>query len=327
MKKFYTIQEIDYLMLNYQENSKENILLNISRSWSSIQKKVHSLGIKRIIYESKNNNKYIKLSLDIPETYYWIGLLMADGHFQKRGVITLSIHINDLEHTNRFRDYIGIKKSSKQLISISDKLTFNKLSDKFKINNQKTYDPCDLSKITDEDLLFSLIVGFIDGDGNISKNGIKIVSHKNWYNNFEIFNKVLMGNIYMTKKNLIILNIGKSKLLFDIKERANRLNLPLMERKWSKIDLSKIYKQNKGTYCSELFKKGLSIKEVVNLGIVGESCAYKYYSIHKGGNIKEFNKKDYCFNLFKKGLTVKEIVLLGKVNYLCAYRNYKKFIL
>ena len=38
-RKCFTEKEIDYLINNYSEGSKKDILFNIKRPWNSIQKK------------------------------------------------------------------------------------------------------------------------------------------------------------------------------------------------------------------------------------------------------------------------------------------------
>jgi len=326
--KHYSEEEILYLKENYATAAKQDILYKLKRSWISIQKKAFLLGLKRINYESKNNHKYSKLLLETPETYYWLGLLMSDGHFNKNHFITLSI--NDIEHTNKLRSYLGMEKTDKKLISISDMPTFKKLTEKFKINNNKTYEPCDLSCITNEDLLFSLIIGFIDGDGTISNKYLGIVSHKNWYNNLYLFNQVLKNttNIYYSNK-LINIRVSRIKLLKEIKQRAISLKLPFLERKWNKINLEQITKNEKKDYCFQQFEKGLSPVDIIKLG-VAKKCVYKYYAIYRDikNNNEIFNSKDkmqYCFQKFDEGYSKEQIINSGKVSRSCVYRNYKKY--
>jgi hypothetical protein len=62
--------------------------------------------------------------------------------------------------------------------------------EKYGICNKKTYNPINFQKLSiyNKDLITSLLIGIIDGDSNISKNGssnsfcIKITSHNCWYN-------------------------------------------------------------------------------------------------------------------------------------------------
>lgn len=288
-RKQFNIEEIDFLLNNYATGLKKDILFNIKRSWNSIQKKAHKLKIRRLNYDDENyknnNSKYLKLLDEIPENYYWIGLLMADGHFDKQKYISISLQYKDINYINSFRTYLGMKESNKNLVSISDKITFKLLSDKFKITNHKTYEPCDLLSIKDNDLIFSLLIGFIDGDGTIDGKNIRIVSHKNWYNNFVIFNKILSKGknkiSFNVNNNLISIAVGKINILKEIKQRAIDLNLPFMKRKWDKINMSLITRNEKKEYCFGLFRKGLFPMDVIKLGIVKRSCAYNSYKNYK----------------------------------------------
>ena len=139
--------------------------------------------------------------------------------------------------------------------------------------------------------MFSLLIGFIDGDGTINKKSIRIVSHKNWYDNFIIFNNVLSkgkNKISLNNKtNLINIGTGNICLMKEIKQKAINLSLPFLKRKWDKIDLNKISKNEKRDYCINLFKEGLTIKEVIRHGIVEKSCAYSSFNIYKKATLKE----------------------------------------
>ena len=65
-----------------------------------------------------------------------------------------------------------------------------KLCDKFNIKNNKTYEPMELNNYSfNKELLFSLIIGFIDGDGCINKVykkqdcNLRIHLHSSWLDN------------------------------------------------------------------------------------------------------------------------------------------------
>ena len=53
-RKQFSQEELDYLINNYAEGEKEEIILKINRNWNSIQKKAHRLKIRRLNYDDEN---------------------------------------------------------------------------------------------------------------------------------------------------------------------------------------------------------------------------------------------------------------------------------
>ena len=245
MRRF-SKNEIDYLIKNYSDTSKEDILIELKRSWGSIQKKAHQLKLKRCVYESKNNNKFQKLLFDTPETCYWLGMLLSDGHFNKNKYITINLSNKDIDHINKLRDYLGLPHSTKTLVTISDKITYNKLLERFKITSNKTKSPCDISYFFDKsDLFFSFAVGFIDGDGSINKKGnIRIKCHYSWINNINHMLGILTDYKHKSPKinseNLAYGDITSIEHSKKILKRAIDLKLPILNRKWDNIPQNKL---------------------------------------------------------------------------------------
>jgi len=278
----YTEQETRYLLANYATEQKDVILTHIHKSWHSIQKKAHKLKIKRFNIQNKGKNygKYSRLLNNEPETFYWIGLLMADGHFDKRGFISISL--KDREHVNRFRRYLGLPESNVFVLTISDRLVFDELTSRYGVGSNKTYEPCVLTSFIDNnDAFFSFIIGFIDGDGSIDKKGgIRIKCHSSWLDNITAMMRFLDVNnpgARIDKKGLGLAALNKRDVCREIKKRALDLNLPLLTRKWSRIDEYEISKQQKKQYCLSFFDRGLTPKDVIQLKILSTSFIHKVY--------------------------------------------------
>lgn len=226
--------EINFLKKHYSSESKKEIQKTIKRSWKAIILKAGFLGLNRRNCISKNNLR--KLSLETLESYYWIGFLFADGHFNKKGQLKLSLQKKDFDHLNKFANYIECNiREYKNCFEVTamDKEFIEQFSKKYSITSNKTKNPPILP-----DLNNSFIIGLIDGDGYINKNNqfIAIKMHHSWFENliliknwFNEYNCSVMINnqgyayLYLPKKVYLIL-----------KEYINQNNIPHLERKWCK---------------------------------------------------------------------------------------------
>lgn len=91
----WTKDEIEYLILNYQENSKLNILNSLKhRTWQAIQRKTSTLNIKRT--QKEIYRKYIPVddffSSYTQESCYIAGFIAADGNIESgRNVISIKL--------------------------------------------------------------------------------------------------------------------------------------------------------------------------------------------------------------------------------------------
>ena len=96
-------------------------------------------------------------------------------------------------------------------------------------------------------MLISLLIGIIDGDGTISKNGksisyyVDITAHSSWELFYlELLNEIkIIGNITkVNKTNCIRIRIGKKNEIKKLLNIINKYNLPILKRKWENIDYS-----------------------------------------------------------------------------------------
>jgi len=224
----------------------------------------------KIRKKSRKLSDISALLKETPISYYWIGFLMADGSFTKDRV-SLGISNKDIKHLIKYKKFVKSKNKIHKMphnyyqIRSRDSINVQKIKNKFEITTRKTYEPCDISSIKNKDLLFSLIVGLIAGDGSICKNNkcnnytLSMSLHSSWvdnlnyiknflYNYFEEkcnskpvyirdrYVKLPQDNVGVKKKySLAEMYIGYRPLLIKIKNKSNKLNLPFMERKLGKI--------------------------------------------------------------------------------------------
>jgi len=186
-------------------------------------------------------------------TYYWIGFILADGHISN-GRLYIKLGKKDYKHLKQLANYIGyygkeINEDSPEL-SIMNVEYINKLALKFNINSRKSYNPSNIKSINNIDLLISLIIGFIDGDGCIRKqyrrndSAITIKCHSSWLDNLQYISDILYGinpfipvKAKINKQGYAIVNICRSDVLIYLKNKINQFDLPVLNRKWDKINI------------------------------------------------------------------------------------------
>jgi hypothetical protein len=202
-----------------------------------------------------------KLLEDIPESYYWIGFLMADGHIHhKIKRLTLSVAEKDKEHINKFSKFVNknvtITKNKKDYkiftnyrVRMADVSVVSEIIKKFDFKERKTYNPpLDLC-ISNDNLFISFLIGFIDGDGCLSNNSnnrccIQIHNHSSWENIINdwvdrLYN--LLKQKRQNNKNNKVKNrycnitIGNYTILRFLKNKTEELKLPILSRKWDRI--------------------------------------------------------------------------------------------
>jgi len=222
--------------------------------------------------------------------YYWIGFLMADGHFYKHGAIKLHLAKRDTCHVKKYGEFIRyIGKAKPNTINVMNPFVVREICNKFKVSNRKTLEPCDLSRIISDDLLFSLFIGFFDGDGTINKRKQKVRSaaiktHRSWLFNLKLFERFIYKIFPKKRKydtNLARLNgcgyailmLSDLSMLAAIKRKAQELCLPFMERKWNHVDENWVSDYEiKFLKICDWIKRGIHIEVIAkNLGIKKKS--------------------------------------------------------
>jgi len=266
-------EEEQYLLENWASGLKEDILKRLNRKWGSIIFRAGKLGVKRRgIYSTGNLSKLLE---ETPIAYYYIGLLMADGHFSKNNCIDISLHEEDKNYLQKYANYVEYRKEmpcrvghgntgNQYRVGISDQKIVPEIIKKFNLSSRKTYAPPKLTDIKNNnaDLYFCLFIGFIDGDGNIryKKNrkkelrktcDIRITCHGTWLENFIEYEEFLYKYFSLeknSKKKIPDLNgrkeayfyISDMDLIKKIKSKIVELGIynNVMHRKWDKIDLN-----------------------------------------------------------------------------------------
>lgn len=249
--------EVEMLKSCYPADGKKTVVEKLyPRTWEMIKKKATALGLRR------NTKGMDKIRADVSSLMksdnvaaYWMGFLMADGHFSKNNRIKLIVHRRDETQLKRFRVFIthtGKLQRYKNTVGISvmDGYTVPKLKAAFDISNRKTYNPPNTNVFMNmsDDYLISLLIGFIDGDGHIHVTksgkfrGITVKCHESWLDSLNVFigriNKILHTSIPYGKINsagYARINITKHVVAKYLHDFSHTHNLPSMRRKWDKV--------------------------------------------------------------------------------------------
>jgi hypothetical protein len=189
-----------------------------------------------------------------PISYYWLGFLIADAHFNNNRII-FCLSEKDKAQVEKFALFVNyhgaIKRSEGNYkIAVMHTDVVYRLRNNFKISNNKTIFPCDISKIIDDTLLICFLIGFIDGDGCIAQQtkrndcSIKIKLHKSWAENLQIMSNRVCGVVKIKPATVHINCYGYATLCFSnsilvkyLKSQYIEMRLPVLTRKWDKIDL------------------------------------------------------------------------------------------
>ena len=258
----WTKDQLHKLKLLYPQGNKDDLVKTFKVKWHTIKNYAAQNNIHRL--PKYNLSKLLREDLN---AYYWIGFLLADGCFYKRRInklydcfsLSLQLSSKDSCHMKkfvRFMNYEGktnIRKNNGQLtINMNSGNLIPKIMKKFNIYLRKTYNPPPVSTFTSlsPNKYFSLIIGYIDGDGNIQKQKnkyfkIRIENHKKW-DKFDKNAENFLFNLFEEKhnkdsikyrknRNTCYIIISKGNLIKKIKNKVKELNLPYMERKWDKI--------------------------------------------------------------------------------------------
>lgn len=181
-------------------------------------------------------------------TYYWIGFILADGHIHNSIRLKVALGLKDKEHLLKLKHFLKVENHidypNHSEFSVMDSAILRKFCKKFKLEQNKTIKACDISSVH-SNLLKALFIGFIDGDGYIGKQYKRkdcclfIKCHSAWLENLNIFSQEFLGkkSAYLNKAGYANLHIGNHLVLKDLKQFIINNQLPVLERKWNKINL------------------------------------------------------------------------------------------
>jgi len=258
-----------------------------------------------------NDIKYKRLSNlavlleENPLAYYWMGFLMADGHFDKSKRIKFVLSQKDEHQVMRLASFVGFTGKIQRHkyyagFSCQNVDIVPKLCAKFGIVSNKTEHPCKLD-FAEDDLFLAAFIGFIDGDGCIKKvykrkdAGIIIKCHRSWLPVLSYFNKRIQqiskttcnSNVIVNNAGYASINWTRGLLIRWLKSQSIRMKLPVLERKWNLIDLSLTSRQDVGEQrrikIAELLQKGFSYKDIARqIGITYSGVYMPQYRRRKG---------------------------------------------
>lgn len=253
----WTEEEIRLLRKIYATSTRDDLLKAFPRfEHLQIESKANKCGLV------KNRDMFVlgrvsKLLDGTFEAMYWLGFLLADGHFSANGRIRLTLAALDRKHVKRFGRFIefrgkyGTNSLKQKSVAVMDKEGVGLIKERYDIHHQKTYNPPDLNrfKSLSDDQMMALIIGFIDGDGSIiQRKGTKtcnlmIKNHASWLPFLNMIAETLERVSGMSLSRAAINPLGYAFLAFSnhplnkiIKLTARRLDLPVLERKWERID-------------------------------------------------------------------------------------------
>jgi hypothetical protein len=258
-QKSWTTEEKDLLRSMWDKHSKSDILKAFpDRNYRSLKSVAHTLGCVKD-KDLKYHNKLKNLVNESNESYYWLGLLMADGHFSKTYEIKLSLSAKDICIFEKFMKYIDYDANIKfsyghtygsynsqnyNSISIRDINTVKILIEKYSIVSNKTKSPCDISSIQDKEKFISWFVGFFDGDGCMMKDskgklsGMRIQIHHSWIDNLDLISKKLLNDFDIKSRSYIDTQgyarwvcFGRENHMKFV-DYVESLSLPYLDRKW-----------------------------------------------------------------------------------------------
>lgn len=263
MRKFWTKQEDDILYDNYYDLPTEELQqLLPCRTWNAIKLRARKLDLYRSLSLARKSNMKNLLSGSVT-SFYWVGFILADGHIENNNRLTVTISAKDINHLSKLATFLntsireGVTKLGDNTyrsatIACKDIDNIPFICSVFDIDNNKTKNPPDFSSyvFTNEQVL-SLIIGFIDGDGSITKLhnrsdvNLRIKCHSSWLDNLLFIERTVYDYCSIPYKNppLSKLNtqgyaslcISNNDIIRELRDFCIRHHLPILERKWSKI--------------------------------------------------------------------------------------------
>lgn len=236
------------------------------------------------------------------EKFYWYGFILADGYINHNNncrcrLVLAEKDKNHLEKFNCFFDNNKISYQPTQKAYYTTTSLDENLVSLLDIKPRKTYNPPDTinyKSLSDAEFI-SLFLGLIDGDGNITNQvgrtdcKISIHCHSSWLNFYNYCCDRLSNicNLSFSKPRILKngymrWDISNHHIVNFLCKKTVEYNLPILERKWSRIDLSRKTKHEKA---DELFDKLVELRKTHTLKVISDMLNIPYNTI--------------CFHLYK----------------------------
>mgnify|MGYP001585153432 CR=1 FL=1 len=256
----WTPEKTNLLRELYPTTPKEELVKIFGLPWNRINDKSHREGFRQYV-PSADFSKLLEFKE--PRAAMYLGMLLADGHFSKRNGIMITLHKKDRSYLEKMQEYFSYETEIKEAknrhdcyLLATNHNTVPKIREKFNLSVKKTWNPplsSDIGINGNPDLFFSLIVGYIDGDGSIGidprsgKPNVRFRCHSSWFeiishiqNFLYCYFGIKKGNDKgdaTVKNRCATLAIYDPLLLFRMKEKTNELGLSpyVLDRKWSRI--------------------------------------------------------------------------------------------
>lgn len=246
----WTEENIKFLKDNYPKYGYKCISEKLNITSGAVKQAAIRWKLKSEV--DKNSYKLKTLTEETNINYYWLGFIMADGYISESGELKIVLSIKDKDHLQKLADLLKVNlrtlknKQGKEYCTITCKdVKYGViLKDKMNISNNKTYNAPNLEFLDNKNKFLSFFAGFVDGDGCIVYRKetpylLRIMCHFNWLVNLEFFSKQLEKYTEISTKTSITnrgyscLTLTLSEKIRDLKTKFTKLNLPIMERKWT----------------------------------------------------------------------------------------------
>lgn len=210
-------QEVQQLQLRYEHTRPAELVQFLpGRTPDAIKLKAAKLGLKQSRFNLKRADGIGRLLDGSLQSWYWLGMMLADGCIRSNGVIILSQSAKDAHRVDALASYTdttdwvyGVDQTTNFGRTTGRRLQLKHidhaaaLSSLLMINGAKTVSPPPLWRYKiSRDQWIALIVGFVDGDGTVIHNhptwrrgAVVIKCHSSWTDNLQLMTDLLYREV------------------------------------------------------------------------------------------------------------------------------------
>ena len=299
----WTKKEEDTVVQHFAASPRAELLQMLpGRTYSAIKLRAGKLSVSRP-HPDYRNGSLAPLLQTTPEALYWMGFLLADGHFGETRLQVL-LSKKDEGHLRLLSRFLGgpnIRFQPAKLsptgytsfegvvMSVAHAPVMREIRERWGIVNDKTHVPPNLSWLSEDELVY-VLVGFIDGDGCIQRGtkgrgtAITILNHTAWGSTLGCMSAAAHAKVgetaprpYVNSAGFAVVHICKSETVRFLKCMAG--TVPAMQRKWRVVDENFVSREevtkNNIKRATSLLATGASQREVASqLGMSASSLSH-----------------------------------------------------